>query len=119
MTDQPDFERHWLNAEPDRAPAAEGGAGVGPEPDIKAIRDYAYWAFDHLDKNKNGFLEREELIAVLASQITQREKSFITFLLNNQENIAEMVQERGGGPSDGISRDDLESYFTLVTALLC
>jgi Ca2+-binding EF-hand superfamily protein len=87
-------------------------------PDIKAIREYAYLAFDHLDKNGNGFLERNELIAVLEGGVTEREKSFITFLLNNQENIADMVQEEGGGPSEGISRDDLESYFTLISALL-
>ncbi len=118
MTEGPDFERHWLTWDKGEEPpafASQSSAGV---PDIKAIRDYAYWAFDHLDKNGNGFLERDELEAVLNTQISQKEKSFITFLLNNQENIAEMVQEEGGPPSDGISREDLESYFALITNLL-
>jgi len=106
MTDQPEFERHWLTG-------AESG-----DPDIKAIRDYAYLAFDHLDKNGNGFLEREELLTVLNSPVTQREKSFITFLLNNQQNIAEMEEEDNPGPVDAISRGDLESYFALITELL-
>jgi hypothetical protein len=115
MTDQPDFDRHWLSGEP----SSDSSADSGSMPDIKAIREYAYYAFDHLDKNGNGFLERDELLAVLNSQITQREKSFITFLLNNQENIADMVKESGGAQSEGISRGDLESYFSLITALLC
>jgi Ca2+-binding EF-hand superfamily protein len=106
MTQQ-DFERHWLTEEDQTV-----------EPDIKAIRDYAYLAFDHLDKNGNGFLEREELVAALELPITTREKSFITFLLNNQENIAEMVNEGVGSPADGISRGDLETYFSLITRLL-
>ncbi|MBS2009061.1 MAG: hypothetical protein JST01_18560 [Cyanobacteria bacterium SZAS TMP-1] len=112
MTDQSEFERQWLQTD------ENGGGGEGGEPDIKAIREYAYVAFDQLDKNGNGFLEREELMAVLNTPISEREKSFITFLLNNQENIAEMVQEEQSGPSEGISRDDLESYFALISTLL-
>ena len=118
MTEHPDFERHWLTWHTGEEPEIPSAKASDPVPNIKAIRDYAYWAFDHLDKNGNGFLERDELEAVLNSQITQKEKSFITFLLNNQENIADMVQEAGGGPSDGISRADLESYFTLIDSML-
>jgi len=109
MTEHSKFESDWLHSENDDAEA---------EPDITAIKEYAYLAFDHLDKNGNGFLERDELLAVLNSNVSNREKSFITFLLNNQDNIAEMVQEAGGAASDGISRDDLESYFALLTKLL-
>jgi len=109
MTDQSEFEKEWLQSDDD---------GGETEPDLNAIKEYAYLAFDHLDKNGNGFLEREELTAVLETNISNREKSFITFLLNNQENIAEMVQEAGGGPSEGISRADLESYFALLSRLL-
>lgn len=109
MSDQSKFERQWLHGE------AESNES---EPDINAIKEYAYLAFDHLDKNGNGFLEREELMTVLESNVSEREKSFISFLLNNQENIAEMVQETHQGPSDGISRDDLETYFALISQLL-
>jgi hypothetical protein len=118
MTEQPDFERHWWTWDKSQEPPADGAVDSEVLPDVKAIKDYAYWAFDHLDKNGNGFLERDELLAVLNSQISQREKSFITFLLNNQQNIADMVQEQGGSASEGISRQDLESYFALISALL-
>lgn len=50
--------------------------------------------------------------------VDAREKSFISFLLNNQEAISEMVQEEESGPRLGLSRGDLESYFALITRLL-
>ncbi len=114
MASEPEFEKQWLTS------SSESGFGAdqGSVPDIKAIREYAYWAFDHLDKNGNGFLERDELLAVLNSNITAREKSFITFLINNQQNIADMVQEEGASSVEGISRQDLENYFALIGELL-
>jgi EF-hand domain len=109
----PDFDRKWL----------DGGSNVDSDkdvcPDIAAIRDYAYAAFDRLDRNGNGFIERSELYAALSDQsVDAREKSFISFLLNNQEAISEMVQEEESGPRLGLSRGDLESYFALISRLL-
>ena len=87
--------------------------------DIVAIRDYAYEAFDRLDKDGNGFIESTELLAAkLDPSTSAKEKSFIAFLLNNQEAIADMVQEEQAGPRLGLSRDDLESYFGLISRLL-
>lgn len=103
------FEKEWLRQSESHEESD----------DIVAIRDYAYKAFDKLDKNGNGFIERSELqLAQISPDHDNREKSFITFLLNNQEAIAQMVQEDNAGPSLGISRDDLESYFGLITRLL-
>ncbi|CAN5413255.1 hypothetical protein BH11CYA1_BH11CYA1_44290 [soil metagenome] len=87
--------------------------------DITSIRDYAYKAFDRLDKDGNGFIESTELhLARLDPAMDAKEKSFIAFLLNNQEAIADMVVEDKPGPRLGISRDDLESYFGLLSRLL-
>ena len=87
--------------------------------DIASIRDYAYEAFDRLDKDGNGFIESTELhLARLDPAMSAKEKSFIAFLLNNQEAIADMVAEENPGPRLGISRGDLESYFGLISRLL-
>lgn len=111
-SDDPNFDRKWMEGDGDTSQ-------VDLCSDITAIRDYAYGAFDKLDRNGNGFIERGELYAALASeQVDQREKSFISFLLNNQEAISEMVQEDEAGPRLGLSRGDLESYFALITRLL-
>ena len=116
--ERPDFERHWMDTSPGELDGGSFKDAAGL-PDLPAIREYVYQAFDHLDKNGNGFLEKSELIEALKSQIPRREKSFIVFLLNNQENIAEAVEEEAAGPADGISRQDLESYFAIVAELLC
>ena len=102
-------DRSWMDADND-----------GEEiQDIAAIRDYAYEAFDRLDKDGNGFIESTELhLARLDPSMSAKEKSFIAFLLNNQEAIAEMVAEAAPGPRSGISRDDLKSYFGLISRLL-
>lgn len=55
----PDFDRKWL----DGGSSADSDKDVCP--DIGAIRDYAYAAFDNLDRNGNGFIERNELYAAL------------------------------------------------------
>lgn len=80
------------------------------------IKSYAYLIFDRLDTNGNGFIEREELEDALKSSATAaRDKSFITFLLNNHENIVEASEDAS---QDGISRKDIAAYFELISSLL-
>lgn len=86
---------------------------------INQIREYAYSAFDKLDKNGNGFIETDELQAFLKDAGTpEREKSFITFLLTNQEAISDQVKEGASSPKDGISRLDLDAYFKLILSMM-
>lgn len=90
-----------------------------PTPDLTAIRDYAFNCFDKLDANKNGFIEMKELRLALADpNADARERSFIIFLLNNHKEICDSFKEPGAGNPDGISRDDIESYFKLVISLV-
>lgn len=83
------------------------------------IKTYAYLAFDDLDKDKNGFIDEQELLSALNSQTTSdREKSFISFLLNNRQAIADSFDEGENQDPEGISRMDLEAYFKVITQLL-
>lgn len=85
---------------------------------LEEIKAYAFQAFDRLDSNQNGFIERSELEQALASPNTsEREKSFITFLLNNQEAIAESYDEEWQ-QNEGISRNDIQAYFALIEGLV-
>lgn len=80
------------------------------------IRTYAYLVFDSLDTNKNGFIELDELASALEQpQYSEREKSFVSFLLNNHSAIADSSQH---GDSNGISRNDIEAYFKLIEGLV-
>ncbi len=84
------------------------------------IKTYAYLAFDQLDEDKNGYIDQNELLNALDSPRTsEREKSFILFLLSNQEAIAEAFNEGDDQPDpEGISRNDLEAYFKLISELI-
>lgn len=83
------------------------------------LKEWAYKAFDKLDIDGNGYIEKHELEAVLKDPATEgREKSFITFLLNNQDAIAHSVHEGSTTVSGGISRLDMDAYFKLVIAML-
>ena len=86
---------------------------------LNEIKTYAYLTFDELDKNKNGFIDQEELLAAYNSPKTnEREKSFIQFLLNNQQAIADSFDEGPWQDPEGISRQDIEAYFKIITSLL-
>lgn len=83
------------------------------------IKTYAYIAFDQLDKDKNGFIDEEELLDALQSPLTsEREKSFISFLLNNRQAIADSYDEGANQDPEGISRMDLEAYFKVITQFM-
>lgn len=91
------------------------GSQMGDQ--LQAIKNFAYIAFDKIDKDGNGFLSQVELEALLASgELGKREQSFLTFLLDNHDQIAEATDE--GEHADGISRYDLEAYFDLIATLL-
>jgi len=108
-TDKDDFENAWVSDYVPTGTAADA---------IHEIKAYAYKAFDKLDQNGNGYIEKDELEAFLKSAETpDREKSFITFLLNNQEAISHSVLEGATAPKGGISRLDLDAYFKLVLAM--
>ncbi len=104
-----DFEKSWVSNYVPKDSAADA---------ILQIKDYAYKAFDKLDSDGNGYIEKHELEAHLKDGNTPaREKSFITFLLNNQQAIADAVHEGSTSVKGGITRLDLEAYFKLVLAM--
>jgi hypothetical protein len=114
--DDKGFTKAWFSPYVGKAERTAGDA-------LSEVRDFAYSAFDRLDKNKNGFLEISELEAALKTgSLSEREQSFIMFLLNNHEAIAESFDESAiGSPAAktaGISRQDLDAYFKLVLSLL-
>ncbi|MBZ0188802.1 MAG: hypothetical protein K8F91_21345 [Candidatus Obscuribacterales bacterium] len=86
---------------------------------LSEIKTYAYLAFDQLDRDKNGFIDNTELMSALTSASTnEREKSFISFLINNRQAIADSYDEGSNQDPEGISRKDLDAYFNLITSLL-
>jgi hypothetical protein len=108
-TEKDDFQSAWVNDYVPTGTAADA---------IQEIKAYAYQAFDKLDQNGNGYIETEELQSFLSNPETPgREKSFITFLLSNQEAISASVLEGATAPKSGISRLDLDAYFKLVLAM--
>lgn len=87
--------------------------------EISCIKEFAYSTFDTLDRNGNGYLEYTELEDALTTPGRgSREKSFIQFLLDNREQIADSFDEGADSMLDSISRGDLEAYFKLVIDLL-
>ena len=112
------FQNAWFSRSNLKVPDLE--KKLSPvQQSFEEIKQYAYSAFDKLDTNGNGFIEANELTAALNSDATDmREKSFITFLLTNQDAIADSCHEGGFTVKGGISRLDIESYFKLVLNML-
>jgi len=115
------FQNAWFSAFRNKEntqaeKAAEPAKKLSPvAQNLEDIKQYAYSAFDSLDRNGNGFIETHELTQVLDdASVGMREKSFITFLLNHQSDIADTVQEGHPEHADGISRLDLEKYFRIL-----
>ncbi len=112
------FQNAWFSAfrGKEQAKGEEPAKKLSPvAKNLDDIKQYAYSAFDSLDKNGNGFIETSELTQVLDDPtVGMREKSFITFLLNHQSEIADAVQEGHPEHADGISRLDLEKYFRIL-----
>jgi hypothetical protein len=111
------FQNAWFSmSDPKSSPAATAQKTMSPaQRNLEDIKKYAYDAFDQIDANGNGFIETSELNAVLADPDTpMRDKSFVMFLLSNQQDIANAVQEGTPEHRDGISRLDIEQYFKIV-----
>jgi hypothetical protein len=114
-TADPAFQNAWFSLSPDPQAAAPQKKMSPAQRNLDDIKKYAYEAFDLLDTNQNGFIEASELHVVLADPATpMREKSFVMFLLSNQQEIADSVQEGTPEYRDGISRLDIEQYFKIV-----
>jgi hypothetical protein len=112
LPDEEDFDRRWLHASTE-------DHNLSVISNLAAVKDFAYKSFDVLDKDGNGFIETHELTGILESgSLDNREKSFVVFLLNNREQIAQMNDEGSQSPVDGISRSDIEAYFALLANLL-
>jgi hypothetical protein len=117
-TDDPAFQNAWFSLSVD--PQAASQKKMSPaQRNLEDIKKYAYEAFDLLDTNQNGFIEASELHVVLADPATpMRDKSFVMFLLSNQQEIADSVQEGTPEYRDGISRLDIDQYFKIVISRL-
>ncbi len=105
---------------PRAATTTQGMKKLNPlQQNFDQIRQFAYDAFDKLDANGNGFIETEELYAALNDPNTDmREKSYVTFLLTNQKEISDSVNEGIDPTNNGISRLDLDLYFKLAISRL-
>jgi hypothetical protein len=115
----PAFQNAWFSLSVDPQTAAPQKKMSPAQRNLEDIKKYAYEAFDLLDTNQNGFIEASELQVVLADPATpMREKSFVMFLLSNQQEIADSVQEGTPEYRDGISRLDIEQYFKIVISRL-
>ena len=87
--------------------------------ELGQIKEFAYATFDKIDRNGNGYLEYSELeIALTTPGRDAREKLFIQFLMENNDQIADSFDEGEQSMPDAISRHDLEAYFKLIIELL-
>lgn len=111
LPDDENFDKRWLHEH-----TAE--VNISVIKNLAAVREFAFKSFDLLDRDGNGFIETEELLDILENgELSNREKSFVNFLLNNQPQIAEM-QDEITSPPGAISREDLKHYFNLLSDLL-
>lgn len=94
------------------------GNGVNATEQLKSVKEFAYKSFDAIDKDKNGYLSHLELEYAINESSDYRQRAFLKFLLDNHEQIAES-EDDSAHLEDGISRQDLESYFDLIVTLLC
>lgn len=116
--DDDDFANAWLYPQASSSEASQKKPDIVQQ-NIEAIREYAYEAFDKLDTNGNGFIETSELYDALDDENTpMREKSYIMFLLNHQDEISDCEDEGVPEMVDGISRMDLEHYFRIIISRL-
>ena len=103
------FDKRWLDA------GSEDGTADALDLKLSEIRDYAYQTFEKLDLDGSGYIEIYELENALDDRSkSERERSFISFLLNNINQIAEAFDEGWSSKREAISKQDIEQYFKLV-----
>ncbi|HEY9676544.1 MAG TPA: hypothetical protein V6C76_00980 [Drouetiella sp.] len=86
--------------------------GVAIANAFQEIQDFAYRAFEVMDRDSDGFVSREELNHFLnASSTSLRAKSFIRFMLFRLDDIKKAFIEEHNPETDGISREDIREYF--------
>ncbi|MBI2809439.1 MAG: hypothetical protein HYX67_01215 [Candidatus Melainabacteria bacterium] len=79
---------------------------------FQEIQQFAYSAFEVMDKDSDGFVSRTELNYFLNSKATSnRAKSFIRFMLYRLDDIKKAYIEDANSDTDGISRGDIRNYF--------
>ncbi|HEY9734387.1 MAG TPA: serine/threonine-protein kinase [Drouetiella sp.] len=84
--------------------AAQHGAWI-------EVKRFAMSSFDKLDRNRDGFLSKEELVqACIAVSPNRREHALLSFLVSNLEDI-QNVANSGERRTRGVSRHDLSEYF--------
>src|ERR1700728_4121486 len=84
---------------------------------INEFQEFVFTNFDEMDKNKDGFLSREELLAALCDKKRSvRELAFLNFLLVRIREIAASYQEEWADKPDCISKPDLREYFSKLAA---
>lgn len=91
------------------------GDGSSVADQLQSIKKFAYRSFDRLDQDNNGYISRAELEEAIAANLGGTEQKFLVFLLDNHEQISEASEDAS---PDGISRQDLDLYFELISTLL-
>ncbi len=87
-------------------------SGVEAKGAMDEIKQFAYGAFEALDRDADGFIDRKELELAFGSlNPLARERAFVMFLLCHLKEIAAAYAEECITRSDGISRHDLDAYF--------
>ena len=87
-------------------------AGVEAHGAMEEIKLFAYGAFEALDRDSDGFIDRHELEeSFKILEPLARERAFVLFMLCHLSEIAAAFKEECITRSDGISRGDLDAYF--------
>jgi Ca2+-binding EF-hand superfamily protein len=111
--DDKNFQNAWFSSH-----VAKADQGLTAATALENVRNFAYSAFERLDKDGNGFIELDELQSIMQSgQLSDRERSFVAFLISNHQQISESFAE-GEEQHNGISRQDLNAYFELILKLM-
>ncbi len=89
------------------------GRGLRIADTFDEIKRFAFHAFTIMDNDGDGFITKEELTAALQDKaLSWRERSFVSFLLRRVDDIKDSFNEEWAPDNEGISRADIQEYFT-------